>query len=134
MNINGKELRITPASYKTAMSLTKAIGRALKGTSLELPDNVTAEISPEKMGDIFNAILNVAISDDVEAALFACAETAVYGPTSEKINQDFFDKVENRELFYPIMLEIIKANVGPFFKGLSSKLSAAVGQLGKSLN
>jgi hypothetical protein len=132
MNINGKELMISPASFSDAMALQKAIGRALKGTKLELPDSVTTDVSPEKLGDIIGAVLNVATSDDVEAALFACASRAVYGADREKISRDFFETLENRELYYPIMVEIIKVNIGPFFKGLVSKFAAAGALLGKS--
>lgn len=121
MQINGKELMITPASFSEAMALQKAIGRALRGTKLELPENMTAQIDPSTFGDIIGAVLGVATSDDVEAALFACSSRALYGPTKEPVNRDFFEKVENRELYYPIMIEIIKVNVGPFFKSLISK-------------
>ncbi len=132
MNIYGKELLITPASFSEAMALQKAIGRALKGTKLELPANAVAEISPDTFGDIIGAILGVATSDEVEAALFACSERALYGPNKVKVDRDFFEQVENRELYYPIMVEVIKANVGPFFKGLASKFGALMGKSGDS--
>jgi len=119
MQINGRELRITPSSFDDAMALQKAIGRALKGTRLELPDTVTTQLTESAMGDIIGAVLGVATSDDVEACLFKCSEKALLG--SDKIDKNFFEKVENREHYYPIMVEIIKANVGPFFKALGSR-------------
>ena len=128
MQINGKELQITPAGFGDAMALQKAIGRALKGSKLELPENMTDKMDASQLGDIIGAVLGVATSDEVEAALFACANRAVYGPTKEPVTREFFEKVEHRELYYPIMVEIIKANVGPFFKGLSSKF-AGLGQM-----
>lgn len=132
MQINGKELLITPAAFGDAMALQKAIGRALKGTKLELPESMAEKMDASQLGDIIGAVLGVATSDEVEAALFACASRAVYGPGKEPISTEFFEKVENRELYYPIMIEIIKANVGPFFKGLSSKFEGLGQMLGNS--
>lgn len=133
MNINGKELLVTPGSFSEAMALQKAIGRALKGTKLDLPGDSLTELNPDALGDIIGAVLGVATSDEVEAALFACSDRALYGPDKLKVDRDFFEVVENRELYYPIMVEIIKANVGPFFKGLASRFGALVGKSGVNL-
>ena len=132
MNINGKELMVTPGSFAEAMALQKAIGRALKGTKLDLPGDSLTELDPDSFGDIIGAVLGVATSDEVEAALFGCAARAVYGPDKLRVDRDFFEEVANRELYYPIMVEIIKVNVGPFFKGLASKFGALAGKLGGS--
>lgn len=121
MTINGSELKITPASFAEAMALQKAIGRALKGTKLELPENATDEIKPEMLTGIIDAVLGVACSDEVESCLFECAKRCLVG--TEKIDRDFFEKPENRQHYFPIMVEIIKTNIGPFFKGLGIQLS-----------
>ena len=132
MQLNGKELKITPASFTDAMALQKAIGRALKGTSFKMPSIVTdasgkvdLEKSDVDLAGIIDLVLGAAVSNEVEACLFACSARALLG--SDKIDADFFEKVEHRELYYPIMVEIIKVNVGPFFKGLASKFGALVG-------
>ena len=122
MQLNNKELRITAGSFADAMALQKAIGRALKGSKLELPESMTVDMAPDKLGDIIGAVLGVVTSDEVEACLFACAARAVLGDA--KIDRDFFENVDNRELYYPIMVEIIRVNVGPFIKGLASKFGA----------
>lgn len=46
---------------------------------------------------------------------------------TEKIDRDFFEAAEHRELYYPIMYEVITVNVGPFLKGLASKFGALAG-------
>jgi hypothetical protein len=120
MQINGKELRITKATFDDAMDLQDAIGKALKGTKLELPEDAEAQVSPDLFGSIIDAVLGAAISKEVRACLFKCAEKALYD--NAQINKDFFEPDANRELYYPIMVEIIKANVGPFIKGLTSQL------------
>ena len=130
MTINGTELRITLGSFQEAMALQKAIGRALKGTKLELPEDITAELKADMFSGIIDAVLGVATSDDVEKCLFECAARCLAG--TEKIDRDFFEKAENRQYYFPIMVEIIKANVGPFFKGLDTQFKG-LGQMIASL-
>lgn len=132
MQVNGSELLITPASFAEAMALQKAIGRALKGNKLDLPESVTADMKPEMLTGIIDAVLGVACSDEVETCLFECAKRSVYGPAKEPVTRDFFEKPENRAAYYPIMIEIIKANCGPFFKDLGIQLSG-LGLLAGSL-
>jgi hypothetical protein len=132
MQLNGMELKITPASFSDAMALEKAIGRALKGTKFTMPTiiqdgagKVDLEKSDIDLVGVIDLVLGAAVSDEVETCLFSCAQTALLG--TSKIDRDFFEKVEHRELYYPIMVEIIKVNVGPFFKGLASKFGALAG-------
>ena len=62
--------------------------------------------------------LSVITSKRVKDALFKCAEKALVG--ADKVDRSFFESVENREFYYPIMTEVIKVNLGPFFKSLGS--------------
>lgn len=123
-------LRITEGSFSEALALQKAIGRALKGTRLDLPADTKTEIPQDMFSDILTAVLGVATSDEVEACLFECAKRCLMG--TETINRDYFEKVENRKNYFPIMVEIIKANVGPFIEGLSSQFAGLAGILGKA--
>jgi len=132
MQINGKELKITLSSFSDARALEKSIERALKGTRFEIPSITTGadgKIDMEKtdvdLPGIIDMVLGVATSDEVENALFVCAQRALVG--TDKVDRDFFEKAENREHFYPIMVEIIKVNVGPFFKALGSKFGDLAG-------
>ena len=125
-------MKITPASFADAMALQKAIGRALKGSRFSMPSFVTGadgkidlEKSDVDLSGLIDLVLGAAVSDEVQAALFSCSARALLG--TDKIDSDFFEKVENRELYYPIMVEIIKVNVGPFLKGLASKFGALAG-------
>lgn len=121
MTINGQELRITPSSWSNAMELQKALGRAIKTENLpfELGDFRKIDDAIEKLlPTLVKGLLAVVTSDEVEVALFKCAEKALLG--TAKINRDFFEDVENRPHYFSIMLEVIKVNVGPFFKTLSS--------------
>lgn len=128
--INGSELKITLGSFSEAMALQKSIGRALRGMKLDLPDSAKADLSPDSIGDILGAVLNVATSDDVEVALFDCAGRCLIG--TDKVDRDYFERPENRQNYYPIMIEIIKANCGPFIKGLGSSFGGLGQFLGKN--
>ena len=85
---------------------------------------IDLEKSDVDLSGLIDLVLGAAVSDEVQAALFSCSARALLG--TDKIDSDFFEKVENRELYYPIMIEIIKVNVGPFLKGLASKFGALV--------
>lgn len=125
MTVAGKELRVTPAPFADALALQKAVGRALRGNKIDLPENLTADLSGGQISGIIDAILSVIVSDDVEECLFRCAQRALLG--EQKIDRDFFERVENREHYYPIMYAIAEANLGPFFKVLTSGLGDLVG-------
>lgn len=136
MKIEGQDLLITPASFADAMALQVAIGKALKGSKINLSglsENLQDEVEIDKLSGtvetLANLALSVATNQEVSDCLFKCAERAVFGPNKDKIDKDFFEPVENRKLYYPIMIEIIKENVGPFFGGVSSLLNGLPGMI-----
>jgi hypothetical protein len=114
------------------MELQDAVGEALKGSKMDfrglgsvLGDGGIENVLDGDIGElsgpiesIIGMVLSVVTSRRVKNALFKCAEKALMG--EDKINRDFFDAVENREFYYPIMTEVIKVNLGPFFKSLGS--------------
>lgn len=124
MTIAGKELRITPSSFDDAQELQRAVGAAIHKNNInfygsKIGDTLeTSEIGSGTIGDLIKVVISLGISKDLERALFKCAERAVLG--SAKIDRDFFELVENREHYYPIMIELLKVNLTPFFKGLFS--------------
>jgi hypothetical protein len=126
MKINGKELRVTPAPFEDAIELQDAFGRALMSSPLKFDiegldkeNLMESNISEENLGSIVKGLISVVISKDLRKALFKCAERAILD--QENISYDFFEEVENRSLFYPIMVEVAKVNLLPFFKNLFSK-------------
>lgn len=137
MNISGVNIHIEPASFAEAMALQKAIGRALKGQRLDFEGVSSDIVKKDAEGKIdvasvdlsgaggiattlLNLLLGPACSDEVEAAAMVCAKRCYLESGKDKIDADFFEKTENRGLYYPIMVEVIKANCGPFIKGLVS--------------
>jgi hypothetical protein len=114
-------LRITLGSFEEAIDLQDAIVGALRGNGMNVDLSENAAIENMEIGGFLDAALSVIGDKKVRAALFECAGRAEYN--NQKINIDFFEN--NRELYYPIMIEILKANVGPFVGGLISSLSEA---------
>lgn len=123
--IEGKDLIVTPASLAEAFRLQKAVSDALRKNGIDLSGvdmegEKGPEIKEDKIGGIVELILSVATSPDVQASLFQCSERAVFGPEKTKVDFDFFEDVNNRPYYYPIMAYVIKENIGPFFKRLGS--------------
>lgn len=126
MKIAGQELLITPSSFDDAQELQRAVGYAISENNINFDGSKigesleSSEIGAGTIGDIIKVIISLGISKDLERALFKCAERALIGDDRKKINRDFFEPVENREFYYPVMIEILKVNLTPFFKGLFS--------------
>jgi hypothetical protein len=150
MKIDGHELLITPSSFSDAMALQRAVASALKRTKIDL-DGLSGDVLPEKteggfdlekldlsklsgvVDTIAGLVLNLVTSEQLETCLFKCAERAVFGTTRLKVDREFFEEVENRKYFYPIMVEVIKVNVGPFFNLAGSMFSGLMGKITSSL-
>ena len=127
MNIAGKELKITPASFDEAMDLKDAIEIAIREGKISLSgellegDVFKKELASEDLTGVLNAILSIDSSKAIRNCLFICAERAVLG--TDKINRDFFDDVNNRQYYYPIMFEVLRVNLTPFFAKVFSSFT-----------
>ena len=129
MIIDGKELIISPAGFSDAMVLKETIAKALKKngvkfdlSSIDISSIDLDNIETAKIGDIgwvLDHILTLTTDSSIRAMLFKCAERAMFDKC--KVDQDFFEIPENRKYYYPIMAEVIKINILPFF-GLASSV------------
>lgn len=136
--IEGKTLEITPATFQESMTLVKALADAVKGDGVRFDmstftidfDNVENSEFGE-MGGVIDSALSVVSDEGLRSALFACAERCMYD--KKKINIDFFENVDNRSLYFPIMGAILKEVLGPFLGKLSSPSIVPTGWIGKFL-
>ena len=127
-SIDGKELEITPAGFFEVMALKGVIIKALVENGIKI-DLSSIDISSDKLEDmeagdigwVFEPILTLMTDGAIRDRLFKCAERAMFN--KEKVDADFFEKPENRKYYYPIMMEVLKVNISPFF-GLASSLFA----------
>lgn len=132
------------------MALQKALGRAIQGQRLDFGGVSSDIIKKDSTGKldvasidlsgaggiattILNLLLGPACSDEVEAAAMACAKKWYTESGKDPIDRDFFEKPEHRELYYPIMVEVIKVNCGPFIKGLVLSFGGLGAMLGNGL-
>ena len=126
--IDGVELKITPAGFADVMALKKSISDALRdagikldlsGISIDAENPMQSELGD--IGGIVEMIMSVATDPKVRDCLFKCCERVLYG--EDKVDIDFFDDPGNRVYYYPIMIEVIKINLSPFFLKLGSLFS-----------
>lgn len=130
MKFDKNKLEITPAPFADALELKRSIGEALNkkkleisGLNVDLDKLVETEITGDLLGSLLQPVLSLINSREVERDLMICAKRALYD--NHKIDSDFFENIDNRALYFPIMLEIAKVNIGPFFQGLFSQLKGA---------
>lgn len=126
--INGIELNITQADFEEVMVLKEIIVKKLEENGIKI--NLSSiDISSEKLSDMevgevgwmAEPVLKIATDSTIRKYLFKCAERALFG--KEKVDLDFFEKPDNRKYYYPIMMEVLKVNISPFFGLASSMLS-----------
>lgn len=126
--IDGKELIVTPASFADAMALKEIIAKALKEngiridlSSVEFDPKDLAKIEAGDVGWILEPVLTLMTDGTIRKHLFKCAERAMFDKS--KVDEALFEDAENRKYYYPIMAEVLKVNISPFF-GLVSSLSS----------
>lgn len=116
-------LKITHSSFKKAKHLFRTLSNTLKESKLDFRDVKIDEedVFQSELGGAISSVLNMALgvigSESVENAIMDCGR-AVYD--NEKVNEEFFEKEENRSLYIPIMVEMAVKNLNPFYKGLLS--------------
>lgn len=128
------ELRGKGAGTLDVAAIQKAMGiGAAKKAGLE----VTEGEDEEGLNTLVDRILGIAASKDVEDAIFACAEKAVYRPdgtegSSVQVTRKLFDDPQYRdsarEDFYAICSRVAEVNIRPFVKALSSMFSDRAGK------
>lgn len=126
MSFDKSLLQITLSSFDEAADLHDAVGSALQKSSMNISvknidteNPINSELSENAFGEVIKTLLSVTISKEVRNCLFVCCKRVLYN--KEKVDKDFFDKVENRSLYYPIMMEVAKDNLKPFIESLSSQ-------------
>lgn len=121
---NGALLTVSLAPFADANRLLKAIARELAQVNFDLGDLDLKEISGKDINVLKNAVFQLVQSDAVETAVMKCAEKCLYN--NERITSDTFSKEADRPAYLPVVWEVMKANLSPFFEGLNlSSLTSA---------
>ncbi len=114
----GSHLVVSEAAYPDCDALLKALVRCAKG--VELPKNLLeADVTVLK-----EVLVEAITSEEVDRALFKCAERAVY--ENAKVTKALFDdpklKDAARQDRFLIAWHVIEVNCGPFFGAIFSEL------------
>lgn len=129
MEVNGKQLKVTVSSFSETMELMKVLSDSMKegGITFSLSGfKFEGDIEIGDIGPVVEAALSVATSSEVREALFKCAKRALIG--DNKVDKDFFENPDNRQYYFPVMIEIARVNLAPFF-GILNSWSASLSGL-----
>ena len=126
---NNYKFKVCTASYKDATHLKNLMLKNLKikGLNLESVDFeklLDMDINSDG-GDfilsVVDLIKELEANEDIEAQIIKCAQKCSIN--KEKVTEETFDNPDLWPYLIEIKVEIIKANVLPFFKNLPSTLS-----------
>ena len=130
MSFDKNKLKITPSSFEIAMNLNDAVLESINKTKIDIgdfgindinsDDPTQIKINNNMIETLIKLLLTTMSSKKIRECLLECAKRAIYN--NEKIDIDFFENDDNRPLYFPIMVEIIKSNLAPFFTGITSAL------------
>lgn len=126
---SGHKLGLQIAPFKPANKLRKVLAAELLTVDLNLDLSKVSlsmditKVDGKTLTTIKNLFCRLLSSDAVEAAFFDCAARCTLD--GKKITPELFDDEQLRTDLLPVAQEVIRANVGPFFADLFSKLSTA---------
>lgn len=131
---SGAKLYVGIASFAHAKALHDAVMSELRGKGVASLDVVEIQQaisgkSQEGLNVIVDKMLAIAASKEIESAIFACADSALYmvdgsQESSVKVSRAIFDDPKTRDSarddFYQISAKVAEVNLRPFFKALFS--------------
>lgn len=119
---SGARLNVAVPSFAHARTLQMAIARELVAVKLDFNFGQLdlSNISAKDINTLKDVVLQLTQSSAVDAAIMVCAEKSLYN--GQRITAETFENPRARVDYYPVAWEVIKAAVGPFFKGLASLL------------
>lgn len=122
---SGATLVVAPAPFGDAMALKNAIFSELKKTGVDLKTlDFKQNVTPELINSLTKTVLTIDSSSKVSEALYKCASRCLYN--DRQVNTELFKNTDYWEDYYPIMIEVMKVNLTPFFKGLLSSFGKKV--------
>lgn len=122
---SGRKLKLQAADFRKAKTLFDEVSKELKANHFD----PKAEFD---INFVKNILLGLVSSEKVEAALWPCFTSCLYGGDT-KLTIDLFEDEKAREDFLEICFEVAKINVLPFTKNLSSKFEPILKELGLNL-
>lgn len=113
---SGSTLEIGIAPFATGNRLLKVIAAELARVEVNIDLSSLKDFGAKDVNTLKNVILQMLASDLVEAAAMECAKKCLYN--GQGIIVGTFELEAARQDYLPTMVEVIKANLRPFFSGL----------------
>lgn len=132
-----KKFRIQVGSMADCANLKLAVIKALKSEGIKIDLRTWSlkglETEIGDIGGILNAALGVLGDTGIEKALYTLGKNCLIGEDEKAVavSEEFFEPVENRKYYYPVMAKILTENLAPFFAGLSLESLIPSGLIGK---
>lgn len=121
---SGSQLQLGMAPFGDGTRLLKTVARELAAVNFDLDLVNFAELSGKDINVLKNAVFQLIQSDAVEAALMKCAAKSLYN--GQTIIATTFESENARQDYLPVVWEVMKENLRPFFAGLDlSSLASA---------
>lgn len=135
---NNKKAVINPAQMNDALYLKRVVFKELASAGIDIESFITKAKNDKSLldGDFdFNAIIapifGLLSSEEIDTAILRCLARCTYD--HEKITAETFEKEEAREDYYHLVLECLRINLTPFFRGLVFGSKATAAQVMKAL-
>ena len=120
---SGAELEMTLAPFMEGERLFSATAECLKG--IKVDGNADVQDLTSNLNSLKDMFLSCLTSQAMKDAILACLKRCTYN--KQRITSwDIFDDIRAREDYLAVCWEVVKFNLTPFMKSLTSKLSGLI--------
>lgn len=118
---SGRVLHLSLAPFKDARALYQTISREIKNLKLDIKDYLTVSAGKD-------LVFTILASEEICDIAMTCAKRCLYGKDKEKVNEELFEGIKEREDYFEVLYFVIIENIKPFTKGLLQKYGGLVNQ------
>ena len=120
---SGKNIKIIPASFKSAINLKKEAFKCFNRSEILKKIKNFKDIELTTLfSELANILVEADTSDGFYKALFECLSVCICENSHAITEQYFNDCPELWEDYYEIVSNCVEVNLRPFFKSLASEL------------
>lgn len=117
---SGATLTIGLAPFAVGTRLLRTISREMSAVNVEFDLASLKDVGSKDINTLKNVLFQLLASESVELSVMECAKKCLY--EGQGINGDTFASEAARPDYLPVMMEVVKANLRPFFSGLDLSL------------
>jgi len=121
---SGASLTVSLASFADGTRLLRVVARELAAVNFDMDLVNFEELSGKDVNVLKSAICQLVQSEAIEGVLKDCMKKCLYNGT-RIVFPDTFEAEDARQDYLPVVWEVMKANLRPFFAGLSLSSSTS---------